>query len=401
MFNSYDVRVHILYLKGQPVSWTLQRLNSLLFTSDLDVLVSTLFLLLRPSQQYSSQPAVSHSLHISTSRLESLARFSPSLRDHGVDMVDLVSDRAQDKVESLPPEASEVNFTFYRKAGEGADGAKNASEAVPPSTEPKQVPARTEQADQSAGPVTVHLGPLSLSSRSAMDILNDAVKSYQVPESERYELMCRIRMARALGAGRSEERQKLMIARLLSIAIYAHTHNETQAQSSLFLYETDLLVRLADLLQLDRGVPVIVQTAAIAAMDAIARYRGKILEVLAAINAGVNHGIAMSLFRKTVAEVANPESTLPHIFVDALLTFVIYLASHTSGGSMVVSAGLVPLLIQIIGITLPQRLAVVSKTMQLVDNVLYGFANAFQMFCNGHGVEVLTERIRVSAILSS
>ena len=310
-------------------------------------------------------------------------------------MLDFVSDKTQEKVENIPPEASEVNLTFYRKSGENVESTKSASDPSS-STEPKT--PRAESSAQSAGPVAVHLGPLSLSSRSAMEILNDAVKSYQVPENERYELMCRIRMARSLGVGRSEERQKLMIARLLAIAIYAHTHNETQAQSSLFLYETDLLARLSDLLQLDRGVPVLVQTAAIAAMDAIARYRGKILEVLAAINAGVNHGIAMSLFRKTVAEISNPESTLPHMFVDALLTFVIYLASHTSGGNMVVSAGLVPLLIQIIGITLPQRLAVVSKTMQLVDNVLYGFVNAFQMFCNSHGVEALTERIRVSAL---
>jgi E3 ubiquitin-protein ligase HUWE1 len=310
-------------------------------------------------------------------------------------MLDLVSASSQEKVESIPPEASEVNFSFYRKTGDGTDSTKDSNEATTSSSEPRQTPARKEQVELSSGPVTVHLGPLALSSRSAMEILNETVKSYQVPESERYELMCRIRMARALGSGRSEDRQKLMVARLLAIAIFAHSHNEAQAQASLFLYETDLIAQLASLLQLDRGVPVIVQTAAIAAMDAIARYRNKILEVLAAINAGVNHGIAMSLLRKTVTEVANPESTLPHIFVDALLSFVIYLASHTSGGSMVVSAGLVPLLIQIISITLPQRLAVVSKTMQLVDNVLYSFTNAFQMFCNGHGVEVLTERIKV------
>lgn len=104
----------------------------------------------------------------------------------------------------------------------------------------------------------------------------------------------------------------------------------------------------------------------------------------------------MSLLRKTVADVANADSTLPHLFADALLSFVIYIASHAAGGNMVVGAGLVPLLIQIIENKLPQRLAVVSKTMQLVDNVLYGFTNAFQIFCHGHGIEVLTERIQAS-----
>ena len=39
----------------------------------------------------------------------------------------------------------------------------------------------------------------------------------------------------------------------------------------------------------------------------------------------------------------------------------------------------------------------VSKTMQLVDNVLYGFTNAFQLFCNNRGVETLVDRIEVGA----
>ena len=64
---------------------------------------------------------------------------------------------------------------------------------------------------------------------------------------------------------------------------------------------------------------------------------------------------------------------------------------------MVVAAGLIPLLIQIIDNRLPQRLMMVSKTMQLVDNVLYGFTNAFQLFCNNRGVETLVDRIEVGA----
>jgi E3 ubiquitin-protein ligase HUWE1 len=166
--------------------------------------------------------------------------------------------------------------------------------------------------------------------------------------------------------------------------------------SSLFLYEPDLIAHIAELLQLDRGVSMAVQTAAIAALDALARYRNKIQEVLTAINAGVNHGILMALVRKTIADVGSPDCKLPHSFVEALLSFVTYIASHSAGGNMVVGAGLVPLLVQIISNKIPERLAIVSKTMQLVDNVLYSFTNAFQLFCGGHGVEALVDRIEVS-----
>ncbi|TDL26261.1 hypothetical protein BD410DRAFT_895667 [Rickenella mellea] len=375
MFNSYD------------------RLNSLLFSSDLDVLVASLLLLLRPSQQYSAQPALSHALHISTSRLASLAGRPPILREYGVDMLDLVSEAGKEKIRNLPQEASEVSLSFYRRGEEDKDKTskeKEPSAAIPdPTTQPPRAPGSAQ-----SGPVNIHLGPMAQSSRESMDVLADAIQTYDVPDGEKYELLCRIRNAQALGETKQEEREKLVVIRLLSIAVYAHTHTEAVAQSSLFLYEPDLVTRIAELLQLDRAVPVIVQTAAIAALDALARYRGKIQEVLTAVNAGVNHGILMSLLRKTVAEIASPHSTLSHLFVDALLSFVIYIASHAAGGNMVVGAGLVPLLIQIIENKLPERLQVVSKTMQLVDNVLYGFTNAFQIFCNGRGVEVLAERIQ-------
>jgi E3 ubiquitin-protein ligase HUWE1 len=218
-----------------------------------------------------------------------------------------------------------------------------------------------------------------------MSILADAIEMHNIPDDAKFELMCRIRVAQALCHGNDSDREKLVIVRALAIAIFCHTHNEAQGLSTLFLPEPDLATHLAELLQLDRGIPIAVQTAAIAALDGAARYRGKIQEVLAAVNAGV-----------TVNDVANPESTIPHSFVEALLALVTFLASHAAGGNMVVAAGLIPLLIQIIDNRLPQRLMMVSKTMQLVDNVLYGFTNAFQLFCNNHGVETLVDRIKVS-----
>lgn len=154
------------------------------------------------------------------------------------------------------------------------------------------------------------------------------------------------------------------------------------------------------MLQLDRAISVNVQAAVITALDAIAHMRNKIQEVLTAVNVGVNHGILMALMRKMVVDIANPESTLPQSFIDTLLSFVTYVSSHAAGGQMIVAAGLVPLLIQIIQNKLPSKLPVVSKTMTLLDNVLYGFTNSFQLFCNAHGVEAIVDRIQARSILS-
>ncbi|KAJ7579230.1 hypothetical protein C8J56DRAFT_339945 [Mycena floridula] len=374
MYNSYD------------------RINSLLFTEDLDILTSTLKLLLRPSQQYSAQPSVSQALHISTPRLQSLARRWPYLREYGVDLVHVASIMGTSEIDALPTEAREVHFTFYRTEGRPSEQAMDTD--APTSPRKPSAPTR--------GAVVIHIDEKTLNTKRAIDILADAIETYSLPDSEKFELLCRIRTAQSLRKSTGEqqdteilqvERERLVSIRLLAIAIFGHTHPESQATSALFLYEPDLIVHVAELLQVDRGVPLGVQTVALAALDALARYRGKLQEVLTSVNAGVNHGILMALLRKTIAHVAQPDSNMPHSFVEALLAFVTFVAANVSGGNMIVGAGLIPLLIQLIDNKVPARLPIVSKAMQLVDNVLYSFTNAFQLFTSSRGMETLVERI--------
>ncbi|CDO77710.1 hypothetical protein BN946_scf184969.g61 [Trametes cinnabarina] len=386
-FNSYD------------------RLNSLMFSSDLDVVILALNLLLRPAQQYSAQPAVSHALSISTPRLTSLAKRWPNLRDYDINLVDLVTEKGRPQIEALPTEAREVNFVFYRQAPSPPAVAKEKekekategdvfdSVAQTPGRKPAVTMSGPSNASMSSGAVTIHIDSKTIESKPAMDILADAIEAYKVPDSEKFELLMRIRGAQVMTNTYAADREKLVIIRLLATAIFGHTHSDSQAQSSLFLYEPDLISHIAELLQLDRGVDVQVQTSAVAALDAMSRYRSKIQDVLTAVNAGVNHGILMALLRKTVSDVAQPTSTLPQAFVEALFSFITFLATHSSGGNMIVGAGLIPVLIQAIENRLPNRLYLVSKTMQLLDNVLYGYNNAFQLFCNARGVEILVDRI--------
>ncbi|KAK1218494.1 E3 ubiquitin-protein ligase tom1 [Marasmius sp. AFHP31] len=371
MYNSYD------------------RLNSLLFTSDLEVLILALKLLLRPSQQYSSQPAVSQALNISTPRLLALAKRWPHLREYGIELVELANSKGSSEIDSLPAEARDVNFTFYRT--DSGSKSKDEAEQTPIDSTPRK--STSAPATSSSGAVNLHIDEQSLQAKPAMLVLSDATAVHNIPDSEKFDLLCRIRASAALMKGKEGDREKLVIVRLLSIAIYAHTHPESQATTTLFLFEPDLITHISELLKVEREISIPVQTAAIAALDALARYRSKIQEVLTSVNAGVNHGILMGLVRKTVNDIADPQSSTPHSLVEALLSFVTFIASHASGGNMVVGAGIIPLLIQIIENRLPNRLPVVSKTMQLVDNVLYSFTNAFNLFCSSRGVEALVDRI--------
>ena len=60
--------------------------------------------------------------------------------------------------------------------------------------------------------------------------------------------------ARRRGSERAAEREKLLAARLIAVSIFVHTHSEAPTSSSLFLYEPDLTVHIAEQLALDRGV---------------------------------------------------------------------------------------------------------------------------------------------------
>lgn len=324
-----------------------------------------------------------------------MAKRWPHLREHGIGLVELAGDKPGEELDGVPAEAREVSFNFYRTETSGGAEVEKTNEDVPdtPATSPRKPSAPASAPTSSA--IHLRLDGSTISTQPVMNVLANAIQTHSIPDSETFELLCRIRTATSLSPGKKKEREKLVVVRLLAIAIFGHTHSESQATSALFLYEPDLIGHIAELLQVDRGVPTIVQTAAIAALDALARYKNKVQEVLTAVNAGVNHGILMALVRNMVAEVSNPESKLPHSFVEALLSFITYIASHASGGNMVVGAGLIPLLIQIMENRSPLRLPVISKTMQLVDNVLYSFTNAFTLFCAAHGVDVLVDRIEV------
>lgn len=369
-------------------------------TSDLDVLIYSLNLLLRPAQQYSAQPSVSHALSLNTGRLTSLSKRWPSLHDFNATLVALSGESGRTEIDSLPNDAREVVFTFYRKESLQSKKEKekepDADPFEAPQTPRKGAPSTsTSGTSSSNGAIVVHIDNPTLETKSTMQIWAETIETYSVPEDEKFELLCRIRSAKALTRAHTEDREKLVIVRLLTIALFCHTHPEQTTFNSLFLYEPDLVHDIAELLLLDRGIDVQVQTAAVYALDAIGRYRSKVQDVLTAVNAGVNHGILMALLRKTIGELANTESTIPQAFVEAIISFVTYIAAHAVGGNMVVSAGLIPLLVQVIENRLSNRLYALSKTMQLLDNILYGYTNAFQLFCNARGIEVLVERIEV------
>ena len=97
--------------------------------------------------------------------------------------------------------------------------------------------------------------------------------------------------------------------------------SETTAQNKVFIYEPHLVANLAELIHPDKGIPNVcllfhikmggsgsydalqmMQVYALCALDGVARHRGKLSEVLTALNASANHGVLLQVLRKVTQE---------------------------------------------------------------------------------------------------
>lgn len=98
----------------------------------------------------------------------------------------------------------------------------------------------------------------------------------------------------------------------------------------------------------------------------------------------------MQILRKT-----NSNEAYPQPFLDALFTFVSYLLQTQPGGQMLMSAGIIPTLVQIVGNLQYTQLKNLAKIVGLIDTIVNSFATSFSAFCNANGLDILLNRIKV------
>ena len=75
--------------------------------------------------------------------------------------------------------------------------------------------------------------------------------------------------------------------------------SQETAQSTFFLYEPDIITKIASVLD-DSEYSFDFQLCAIYTMESLCHFRSKLSDVLLAVNASVNHGILLNLIRKMI-----------------------------------------------------------------------------------------------------
>jgi len=352
-----------------------EHLDTLLGSDDSEVLEALLYLLLRPAQQHAGSGR--HELAVDHARLAVLASAWPP-RDHGIELVDAAQESAP-----YPAGLHSVQVHCHQRPGAVASG---------PGTPVRH--AHDEPSDW------VYVHHLDTEVRSPGAIVQAADRDGRLSDEERFDLFHQVRVALAYRAWPS--RQQAIVCRLLAIACFAHTTQESTVNTRLFMVEPSLVLRTAALLEPVRCTGYWVQSAALYALDSVGHFRVRLGELLTAVNASVSHGLLLQVLLNTHDALKGsadgptpPLHTHMDAFVDALMTLVANLTTTVSGSTMVVSAGLIPQLLELACIVshtnaLVQRTS--ARAIGLLDSLLYSYQPAFEQFTAARGMDVLVAR---------
>lgn len=346
----------------------------LLLTTDLDVLLSTTLLLLRPTQQYGTGIPVEGELSTRlTNRMLTLTRGWEQFQDAGFDAVQLAS------LDTITPTSTTISLQYYP-----VEGSRTAISSL----------------------------DLDSSDLHTPDQIAEVAERLEIPVDDQLTLLHRARVLTTLQD--KSTRRTLLTIRYLALATYIYVVPEEVSMSTIFLYETSLIQHLSQMLRQDLGDWIL--CSALYALDACAHHRLKLQEVLTTVGANVSHGTLMSCFRDLVTRLTgggDPSKAEDVLFeaMDGALGFIAYIATSPPHSHYVVSAGVIPLLLEVPKTPIPRRESVSSsprvitamadqqyipRAMGLVDALCTNVPQGMTSFTNADGIHTLVTTVKVS-----
>ncbi|KAG1450542.1 hypothetical protein G6F56_008319 [Rhizopus delemar] len=322
-------------------------LNSLLYTTDIDILEATLALLLKPAQRMNNPTAAQSNFSIKDETVIT------ELAKNGD--ITLFTSNETTNVKKL-------SASFYKEEG-----------------------GELETID------------VSLSAKPDQDIFWETVNKHQIPSGYHFELLNKIRLANHNHS--ISTRRQLLKIRLMSIVILgrdknrkgnaSHTMPEATAQNRLYIYEPNLTAQIVQLLSFENQIPTDIQTYALYALDAIARHKMKLTEVLNTLNAAANHGILLHTLRQL-----SSGPVFPQAFLDAFFTLLSFLIDTVAGGQMLSSAGIVNACVHIID-NEHAKPNVLTKVISVLDIAFDSLENAYPNFFHSNGLNASISALKI------
>ncbi|PYH96257.1 ubiquitin-protein ligase [Aspergillus ellipticus CBS 707.79] len=255
------------------------------------------------------------------------------------------------------------------------------------------------------GGKTIDIPYSQISSSKAEDLLSSHADD--IPDDSKYELLHRIRTAYGLATSNST-REQILAIKILALTNLAYVYPETFFQQKILQYDMEqpkrlqLAYQLGELVHLgasgDLQVSRTLQTLAVQALDALAKHKTRAIDVCSALSVNVNHGVLMFLTRKTVNELGSEDNDgddgNQDEWRDALLALLRTLpGSSTRTPETLVSAGLIPMFVDVLNLRTEKARRVYSRIMEFLDTFVHAVRDALGTLTNAKGFDAISDLI--------
>ena len=226
----------------------------------------------------------------------------------------------------------------------------------------------------------------------------------EIPSDSQYDFLQRLRVAAALSKS-EETRQQIVAIRILALTNLTYVYSEHHLQYKILQHDTDeprrlqLAYQFADLVHPQKNkakpVPRWLQTIALGGLEALAKQKSRAADVCAALSVNVNHGTLLYILRKAIEDLNKPEDpgtgTEEEEWRDAIFSLLMYLPSISRTGEALVSAGLLPILMDGLTYRTVKAERCFPKVLSFLDTFVYNVRDAFQTLASARGLDIIAE----------
>ncbi|KAK9466030.1 hypothetical protein V1512DRAFT_31791 [Lipomyces arxii] len=370
-------------------------LTNLLYVTSLPILVSNLKVCARLAQRYAQANTGRSSIFIiSQEKMFKLANAFPPAASldltSKVSLVDLL-----DASKPLDDSWSTVTLQYYRAA---TFGTLSNPDLPPLPVTPSPVtiglpetPVTPGEARPTDGVLTYSISKQQVAQMSLEALLTQMFN--EVPKDFQVDAFLKIMVAKACTPGQEglALRESLTAVRCLAIEFLAYIGQENTLQTRLFAANSQLIPSLCEVIHPDNTVSIPLRTLALEALHALAHHRVRHNEILSSLSANVNHGVLLYIVRQVVMDL---ESGLfvDEYFADRLFSLVQVLASNTHSMQVLVTAGLVQVMVQLID-TDTQDFSTLSMAIGVFQHMVCIAQSAFNEFVQVGGLDLMVKRI--------
>ena len=300
-------------------------------------------------------------------------------------------------------------------ANAGQSGSPRTPSADDASASPRQ--GSSAPKDGTAGLSYFVAQGSEISSTSLYDLIKRIPSD--APADIKYQIFHRLRVAKALTES-VKSRQQILATRLLAITnlVYIIHSEDDFVRKCLGQDMTEpkpyqLVYQLANLIH-PRGddsvrTPLWLQTLAISLLEPLSALNIRNQEVMNALHANASHGVLLYVVRKALADMKQDSDedrtrvTEVDVWRNCLvsLTMSIAMSSRPGTGNELVTAGLLPVVLEMLSVRSGREGRNFSVTLALLDghmvsfldNLIWTFQNGFNAFISENGLDAIAELV--------